>query len=78
VLDIPKPYIDTCQDHAEHITARNAYYGQAGLYLLHDPVEDALGLPNGTYDVPLVLASKQYNSDGTLFDPASETVSLYG
>ncbi|KAF2424899.1 hypothetical protein EJ08DRAFT_594833 [Tothia fuscella] len=65
-------------DHAEHITAQNAYFGQAGFYILHDPAEDALGLPNGKYDVPLGLSAKQYNSDGTLFDPISETTSLYG
>lgn len=65
-------------DHAEHITAQNAYFGQAGFYLLHDKEEDALGLPKGKYDVPLALSSKQYNPDGTLFDPIVETVSLYG
>ncbi|KAF2729120.1 oxidase cueO precursor [Polyplosphaeria fusca] len=65
-------------DHAIHHTAENAYFGQAGFYILHDPAEDALNLPSGDYDVPLALASKQYNKDGTLFSPASETVSLYG
>lgn len=66
------------QDHAIHHTAENAYYGQAGFYILHDPAEDALGLPSGDYDIPLALAAKQYNADGTLFDPANELVSLYG
>ncbi|KAF2750885.1 hypothetical protein M011DRAFT_455861 [Sporormia fimetaria CBS 119925] len=65
-------------DHAEHITAENAYFGQAGFYILHDPAEDALGLPNGTYDVPLALSSKRYNRDGTLFSPASETNTFEG
>lgn len=65
-------------DHAVHHTAENAYYGQAGFYILHDPAEDVLDLPAGPYDVPLALTSKQYNSDGTLFSPASETVSLWG
>lgn len=65
-------------DHAVHHTAENAYFGQAGFYILHDPAEDKLGLPNGQYDLPLALSSKQYNKDGTLFSPASETVSLWG
>ena len=65
-------------DHAVHHTAENAYFGLAGFYILHDPAEDALGLPSGKYDLPLALNSKQYNSDGTLFSPASETVSLWG
>ncbi|OAF99004.1 Cupredoxin [Paraphaeosphaeria sporulosa] len=65
-------------DHAIHHTAENAYYGMAGFYILHDPDEDKLDLPAGEYDLPLALAAKQYNSDGTLFSPADETVSLYG
>ncbi|KAF2682768.1 Cupredoxin [Lentithecium fluviatile CBS 122367] len=65
-------------DHAVHHTAENAYFGLAGFYLLHDPAEDALNLPSGDYDLPLALNSKQYNKDGTLFSPASETVSLWG
>ncbi|KAH6660978.1 Cupredoxin [Truncatella angustata] len=67
-------------DHAMDVTAVNAYFGQAGAYLIHDPAEDGLGLPSGygTYDVPLILSSKQYNSDGTLVSPAGETNSLFG
>jgi bilirubin oxidase len=66
-------------DHAIHHTAENAYFGQAGFYILTDPAENGLGLPSGPkYDIPLALASKQYNSDGTLFDPKDETDSLWG
>ncbi|KAL1626033.1 hypothetical protein SLS56_007007 [Neofusicoccum ribis] len=65
-------------DHAIHHTAENAYYGQAGFYILHDAAEDSLNLPSGAYDVPLALSSKQYQSNGDLFSPAAETVSLWG
>ncbi|KAI5791979.1 Cupredoxin [Geopyxis carbonaria] len=66
-------------DHAIHITAVNAYYGQAGFYILQDPAEEArLGLPQGRYDVPLMLQAKQYQSNGQLFSPESERTSLYG
>ncbi|GJC94391.1 multicopper oxidase [Colletotrichum higginsianum] len=67
-------------DHAMDITAVNAYFGQAGAYIIQDPAEDALGLPNayGVNDIPLVLSSKQYNNDGSLFSPAGETDSLWG
>ncbi|KAF4875319.1 Bilirubin oxidase [Colletotrichum siamense] len=67
-------------DHAIDHTAENAYYGQAGAYILHDPAEDGLALPSGygIYDIPLILSAKQYNPDGSLFSPASETTSLYG
>jgi bilirubin oxidase len=65
-------------DHAAGHTAQNAYFGQAGFYILYDPADDALGLPSGKYDIPLALSSKQYNSDGTLFDPQNEMNSLPG
>lgn len=65
-------------DHAIHHTAENAYFGQAGFYILEDPAEARLGLPTGKHDLPLALTAKQYNKDGTLFDPKDERVSLYG
>jgi len=37
-----------------------------------------LGLPTGKHDLPLALSAKQYNKDGTLFDPKDETESLFG
>lgn len=48
-------------DHAIEHTAENAYFGQAGFYILTDSQEQALNLPSGKYDVPLALSSKQYN-----------------
>ncbi|KAF3014769.1 hypothetical protein E8E14_010640 [Neopestalotiopsis sp. 37M] len=67
-------------DHAVDITAVNAYFGQAGAYIIHDPDEDKLGLPSGygTYDLPMILMSKEYKPDGQLISPAGNTVSLYG
>ncbi|KAI5791529.1 Cupredoxin [Pyronema domesticum] len=66
-------------DHAMHITAINAYYGQAGFYILNDPVEEAkYNLPSGKYDIPLMLASKRYKANGDLYSPAGEVDSLYG
>ncbi|KAK3503233.1 bilirubin oxidase precursor [Neurospora crassa] len=68
-------------DHAIDHTAENAYYGQAGAYILHDPsIESPLGLPSGygVHDIPLILSAKQYTPSGSLFSPADETTSLYG
>jgi bilirubin oxidase len=67
-------------DHAIEHTAENAYFGQAGAYILHDPAEDALGLPSGygVHDIPLILTSKYYQTNGQLVSPAGETDSLYG
>ncbi|KAH8886064.1 Cupredoxin [Thozetella sp. PMI_491] len=67
-------------DHAVDHTAENAYFGQAGAYIIHDAAEDALNLPSGygVHDIPIILASKQYQNNGDLFSPALETTSLYG
>lgn len=48
-----------------------------GFYILTDP-ETPTTLPTGDYDVPLMLAGKQFNQDGSLFSPIDERVSLYG
>lgn len=65
-------------DHTDAITAVNAYFGQAGVYIVHDPAEDALGLPSGKYDVPLALTDKTYNSNGGLVSPAGNTFNFFG
>ncbi len=54
--------------------------GQAGMYLIHDPEEDALSLPSGygIYDIPLILAARQYHANGTLVSTVGEAISLWG
>ena len=53
-------------DHAMHRTGRNVYMGLAGLYLLHDTEEEALRLPSGDFDVPLLIQERSLHSDGRL------------
>ena len=65
-------------DHADGVTSVNAYFGQAGGYIIHDPAEDSLGLPNGNYDVPLTITDKIYQSNGDLVSPAGETTDFLG
>ncbi|XMA14428.1 hypothetical protein WAI453_007219 [Rhynchosporium graminicola] len=65
-------------DHAIGETAVNAYFGQAGFYILKDPAKAGLGLPSGDYDIPLMLATKQFLSTGKLLSPENERDSLFG
>jgi spore coat protein A len=53
-------------DHAMGITRLNVYAGLAANYLLRDHVEDALNLPRGAYEIPLVIQDKSFNQDGSL------------
>ncbi|KAH7376939.1 multicopper oxidase [Plectosphaerella cucumerina] len=67
-------------DHAMNNTAHNVYFGQAGIYIVHDKEEDKLNLPSGygKFDIPLLLEAKQYGEDGTLLSPGVKHDSLYG
>ncbi|HEU4401463.1 MAG TPA: multicopper oxidase domain-containing protein, partial [Candidatus Polarisedimenticolia bacterium] len=74
---VPYPYPNNQQasylwfhDHALGITRLNVYMGLAGLYLLRDSVEDAIPLPRGQYEVPLVIQDRTFNPDGTLKYPS--------
>lgn len=54
-------------DHTMDFTGRNVYNGLAGFYILTDDFEDALPLPKGRYEIPLVIQDKTFNADGSLF-----------
>jgi spore coat protein A len=56
-------------DHALGITRLNIYMGLAGVYLVRDDEEEALGLPAGEYDLPLVIQDRTFNGDGSLQYP---------
>ncbi|OIB56097.1 Bilirubin oxidase [Natrialba sp. SSL1] len=58
-------------DHALGITRLNVYAGLAGFYLLRSDEEDALELPRGEYEVPLVLQDRSFSDDGSLFYPTA-------
>jgi FtsP/CotA-like multicopper oxidase with cupredoxin domain len=49
-------------DHRLGHTAEQAYAGLSGLYIIQDEQLDAqLNLPDGDYDVPLVISDKSFN-----------------
>jgi FtsP/CotA-like multicopper oxidase with cupredoxin domain len=52
-------------DHGVHWTAQQAYGGLAAMYAMHDPTERAL-LPQGRYDVPLMVNDAMFEADGRL------------
>jgi spore coat protein A, manganese oxidase len=53
-------------DHAMALTSEHVYRGFAGFYLIRDPAEDALGLPSGEFDVPLLVQDRQFDSSNAL------------
>jgi spore coat protein A len=58
-------------DHAMGINRLNIYAGLFGMALLRDSTEDALHLPSGKYEIPLLLYDRQLTTDGQLLYPNS-------
>ncbi|TLN10129.1 copper oxidase, partial [bacterium] len=55
-------------DHALGITRINVMSGLAGFYLLRDPGDNiAPLLPQGKYEVPVVIQDRSFNADGSFF-----------
>jgi spore coat protein A len=59
-------------DHAMGITRLNIYAGLVGAFIVRDAQEQALGLPSGDYDMPLILCDRLVAQDGQLYYPVSD------
>ena len=59
-------------DHAMGINRLNICAGMAGLYTIRDSFEDALNLPKGEYEIPLVLMDRMIGADGQIYYPVSQ------
>jgi len=58
-------------DHALGINRLNVYAGLLGAFFIRDGVEDALHLPKGKFEVPLILYDRLLTRDGQLLYPVS-------
>jgi spore coat protein A len=56
-------------DHSLGIVRLNVFAGLAGFYFIRDEFEDALNLPGGAYEIPLLIQDRMFNADGTLQYP---------
>ena len=52
--------------HPHQLTAPQVYYGLAGLFIVSDDEEAALGLPAGEYDLPLVIQDRTFDSQNQM------------
>lgn len=60
--------------HTHGKTARQIYRGLAGLFLVDDDEQDALGLPAGEFDVPLLLQDRRFDEQKhLLYNPDDST-----
>jgi len=58
-------------DHTMGINRLNTYAGMFGLFIVRDAMEDALILPKGAYEIPLVIYDRLLRQDGALDYPLS-------
>lgn len=56
-------------DHAMGITRLNNYAGLAGMYIIRDEHEKSLNLPEGDYEIPLIVQDRSFHEDGSLYYP---------
>jgi spore coat protein A len=57
-------------DHRMDFTGPQVWRGLAGVYVLRDEEDDALHLPKGEKDVPLVICDRSFDEDGSFLYPS--------
>ncbi|MBI2926340.1 MAG: multicopper oxidase domain-containing protein [Verrucomicrobia bacterium] len=63
--------------HTDRLTAKQAYLGVAGFFIVEDPAEAALGLPSGEFDVPLLIQDRRSTADHKLvYEPMMDDLVL--
>ena len=64
--------------HTHPITGPQVYRGLAGFYIVHDEEERGLPLPQGAYDVPLLLQDRRVSEDNQLIYELNDVEKMIG
>ncbi|MEV6432029.1 multicopper oxidase domain-containing protein [Nocardia sp. NPDC051463] len=59
-------------DHRHGFTAPAVWHGLAGFHLITDDEEQALPLPSGDRDIPLLIADRSFDADGSFAYPFAD------
>jgi spore coat protein A len=57
-------------DHRVDFTGPQVYRGLAGFHIVRDEEEDAIPLPKGEKDVPLMICDRSFSEDGSFLYPS--------
>ena len=60
-------------DHRMAFTGASVFRGLAGFHIVHDAEEQALPLPTGAHDVPLMVADRAFAADGSFLYPSLDS-----
>ena len=63
-------------DHRMDFTGPGVWKGLAGFHIIRDDEEDALGLPSGPRELPLMILDRSFDVDGSLLYPAIDPTGL--
>ena len=61
-------------DHRMDFTGPQVHRGLAGFHLVRDDEEDALPLPRGEYEIPLLICDRAFTADGSFRYPSLDPV----
>ena len=64
-------------DHRMDFTGPSVWRGLAGFHLVTDPDEQRLGLPAGDRDLPIMIADRSFDADGSLRYPSLDPTLLH-
>jgi len=53
-------------DHRDMVTGRNVWMGLAGAFIYDDPFEQNLNLPKGQFDLPLMVADREFDANNQI------------
>lgn len=65
--------------HPDRITGDQVYKGLAGFFIVEDEEEKALDLPNGEFEIPLLIQDRRSTSSGEIvYDPSMHEQMMTG
>ncbi|MFF5290636.1 multicopper oxidase family protein [Paractinoplanes globisporus] len=64
-------------DHRMDFTGPAVWRGLAGFHLITDPAEASLALPSGDRDLPIMIADRSFDADGSLLYPSLDPTLLH-
>lgn len=59
-------------DHRMDFTGPSVWRGLAGMHIVRDDEEDALALPSGDRELPLMIADRSFGADGSFVYPSMD------
>jgi|CXWL01.1.fsa_nt_gi FtsP/CotA-like multicopper oxidase with cupredoxin domain len=64
--------------HTDMRTGFQVNKGLAGLIIIHEPIEEKLGLPSGNYDIPIVMQDRRFNTSNQFMHSTGSQTGFLG